>query len=126
MKSKEMGLGNLLFSTHGRIGRFDWWTGHLVAFIVVKLVIIITHYSIPSHLSIGEILNIKQVTIGMLLGILYIWVHISLCVKRWHDMNKPSWFVVFNYIPIIGTIISIIWCGFIKGTGEANKHGEAP
>jgi len=120
-----MPLEKLLFSHHGRINRFDWWTGHLLAFIVTKLLIILTHYSIPHDFTFGEIFNAKQLTIGLLLGILYIWIHVSLNVKRWHDMSRPGWFALLNYIPLIGMFITIIWCGFIKGTSEDNEHGPS-
>lgn len=126
MKSKEMSFGKVLFGTQGRINRFDWWAGHLIAFIIIKLLIVLTHYSIPDHLILADILTVKQITIGMLLAILYIWIHISLNIKRWHDINRPGWYAIFNYLPIVGIFVSIICCGFIEGTGEDNEYGEAP
>ena len=115
-----MNTFSLLFSNRGRINRFDWWTGHIMAIIAIKGLCIITHFSIPHTLSIA-MFSIHNITIGALLGILYIWIHISLNMKRWRDLEKPGWYVVFNYIPLIGFFVSIVILGFFKSVESDNE-----
>lgn len=119
-----MKFSNLLFSTHGRINRGQWWIGNIVAFIAVKLVILITHVSIPHDLSVA-MFSIHNITIGLLLGLLYFYIHICLHVKRWHDLGKPGYFVLLNYVPVIGFFIAIIALGIVAGDEESNEYGEA-
>lgn len=118
-----MSLLQLLFSYHGRIGRADWWFGYIISFVVVKVIAIITHYSIPDEFNIA-MFNIQDLTIGMLFGLLYFWIHVCLNIKRWHDLSKSGWYIILNLIPVIGVLISLIVLGFIKGSKDDNKYGE--
>ena len=118
-----MNFIKLLFTTDGRINRKEWWLGNIIAFIAVKLVIFITHISIPLHLSIS-MFSIHNLTIGLLLGLLYFYIHVCLNVKRWHDHNQPGYYVLLGYVPLLGLIINIIALGIMKGDDEANEYGE--
>ncbi|MDB6117012.1 MAG: hypothetical protein JWO08_793 [Verrucomicrobiaceae bacterium] len=55
----------------------------------------------------------------MLLGII-------IQVKRWHDLDKSGWWVLFNFLPFIGGIITFINCGCLKGTKGPNRFGDDP
>jgi uncharacterized membrane protein YhaH (DUF805 family) len=56
---------------------------------------------------------------GPLFIIFAIWLQFPLVVKRWHDMNKLSWWYLGSFIPICS--IRLL---FIKGTDEPNRFGE--
>jgi uncharacterized membrane protein YhaH (DUF805 family) len=47
-------------------------------------------------------------------------------IKRWHDRDKSGWWVLINFIPILGGLWSLIECGFVKGTNGKNRFGPDP
>ena len=117
-----MSIMNLLFSTEGRINRKKWWLGQLIAFVFVVVISTIFHFSIPVDLSF-MVFSVHNFVIGMIAGIFYFWIHISLNVKRFHDINKHGSWTILCYTPIIGFLITIIVCGCISGDKDSNKYG---
>ena len=56
-------------------------------------------------------------------------VLIAVAAKRLHDCNKPGWWVLTIFIPVVGLIIAIfgyIALGIIKGDTEPNRYGDVP
>ena len=50
---------------------------------------------------------------------------LAAAVRRLHDTGKTGWWVLLGLIPIIGTIILIVFYAQ-KGQAETNAHGEPP
>jgi uncharacterized membrane protein YhaH (DUF805 family) len=50
---------------------------------------------------------------------------LAAAVRRLHDTGKSGWWVLLGLIPIIGTIILIVFYAQ-KGQAETNAHGEPP
>lgn len=50
---------------------------------------------------------------------------LAVTFRRLHDINKTAWWIFLGLIPLVGTIILIIWCAR-KGDPAPNAHGEAP
>jgi uncharacterized membrane protein YhaH (DUF805 family) len=44
-------------------------------------------------------------------------------IKRLHDMDRSGWYSLINLIPVVGTLIILIWLGFFKGTEGENRFG---
>lgn len=106
-----------LLTTDGRIPRFTFWkfTAGLYALIVI-LGFLSNLESIPS--AVGTFLGI------LLLPILLIGIIVQ--IKRWHDRDKSGWWVLINFVPIVGGLWSLIECGFLKGTAGPNRFGSDP
>jgi uncharacterized membrane protein YhaH (DUF805 family) len=66
---------------------------------------------------------VAMVTI-FFIAIVWIWIHLAITVKRFHDMNKSGWWVLLDLIPYLGTAAIVVLCGFFSGTKEANKYGQ--
>ena len=50
---------------------------------------------------------------------------LAVSVRRLHDIGKSGWFILISFIPIVGTIILLVWvCQ--EGMPEANEYGENP
>ena len=50
---------------------------------------------------------------------------LALTVRRLHDTGKSGWFVLLNLIPLVGSIIVLVWlCQ--DSTRSANKYGPSP
>lgn len=88
-----------------------------------------------------------QILISIIIGILYIvdpdlfdpdslkvshyiitllvlaWVELAVSAKRWHDRNKSAFWILFSFIPIIGTIWTFVELGFFRGTKGHNRYG---
>lgn len=112
-----MSIWSLLFGTHGRINRFDWWIGQIIVVVLAIALSAIFHFSIPHDLS-WQMFTLHNLSLGMVIGVFFIWSHVAINVKRWHDLRKPGWYVILNYIPGVGLLISIVILGFFKGKGD--------
>ena len=50
---------------------------------------------------------------------------IGVSVRRLHDTNRSGWFVLLSLIPLVGTIILIVFCAQDSTPGE-NQYGPNP
>lgn len=124
----------ICFSFKGRINRSGWWLLNLPIFAIFAISVIA--YNFPAKISLGFIPLLVLV-----------WIHLAVTAKRWHDKDKPTWWVLFHLIPLIGVvfvqlfqlssgwwtviyliaIITNLWAifelGFIKGTEGSNQFG---
>lgn len=90
----------------GRSRRAEYWWSYLMVFII--------------SLLIGWI-----PIIGWLILLATVVPSIAVGVRRLHDINKSGWFMLLSLIPIVGSIILIIWfCQ--EGTIGPNQYGEDP
>lgn len=51
--------------------------------------------------------------------------NLAVTVRRLHDINKSGWNILWGIIPLIGSILLIVWCCQDSDL-EANKYGESP
>ena len=108
-------LKRYLFSFEGRATRLEYWMFNVAVFIGLIIVSII-----------GAVLGEEAATIIIyLFGLVYIWSLIAIQVKRWHDRDKSGWWILINFIPIIG-FWALIENGFLRGTEGMNRFGEDP
>ena len=101
-----------LFSFDGRVGRGAFW-GIGIATLIVYLIG-------GALLSSGS---------GALIGLAFVVfvllfvVSLATSVKRWHDRNKSGFWVLINFVPIIGGLWALIEQGFLDGTKGNNQYG---
>ncbi len=117
MKEKEMSWTWLLFSFQGRVGRKPYWIFNLIIFLGGMVLSLFTEVSA----DIGEI---NKPQLMFMLWIL--WPSLAIQAKRWHDRNKPAWWILINFIPVIGPVWALIENGFLPGTPGDNRFGPAP
>lgn len=60
-----------------------------------------------------------------LFGLATLLPMISVAVRRLHDTDRSGWWYWLALIPLIGTIILIVWFAS-KGTSGPNKYGSDP
>ena len=66
--------------------------------------------------------------IGILSCILYFFMVIpawAVCFRRLHDTGRSGWWILIGFIPIIGSIVLLIFLCTASDNGE-NKYGESP
>ncbi len=106
-----------LLTTNGRIPRSTFWKFYIVVYGLLLLVGFLSEsQSVPE--SITTILGLLMFPV-LLMGII-------VQIKRWHDRDKSGWWVLINFIPILGGLWSLIECGFLKGTEGQNRFGPDP
>lgn len=71
------------------------------------------------------IVNFILVLAASVIGLVLLIPSISVAVRRLHDTGRSGWLVLIGLIPLIGTIIHLIWfCG--DSQPGANKWGNNP
>lgn len=90
----------------GRARRSEYWWFYLATFVV--------------GLVLGGI-----PILGWIICIALILPGIAVAVRRLHDIGKSGWWYLLCLIPLVGTIILIVW--FVRpGVAGANQYGEDP
>ena len=108
----DSNLKQFLFSFEGRINRGQYWM-----FFGPTLII----FSIPYMLY-----GIENEQVDSFIGIvslLFAWPSLALQVKRWHDRDRSGWWILVNFIPVIGFFWALIENGFLPGDSLANRYG---
>lgn len=106
----------LLFSFDGRIGRRTWWLWGFGAMIGLGIYLTVV-------LRVAGVS--KEIADGVVNGLL-VWPALAISVKRWHDRDKPGWWALVAFVPVIGWIWVLIENGLLRGTCSANRFGNAP
>ena len=64
----------------------------------------------------------------VLTGLFYLAVllpNLAVTIRRLHDLDRTGWWFFLGFIPLVGTIILLIWyC--TKGTDGPNRFGPDP
>jgi uncharacterized membrane protein YhaH (DUF805 family) len=114
-------LIQLLFSFNGRIPRSTWWVASLansVFLTAASYLFSLTEDPAPAIDSAYALPLLLLLFVGM-------WIALALNAKRWHDMSEPAWLGLLTLVPLVGGL-TLIWYGFVKGTGARNSYGADP
>ena len=100
----------------GRARRKEYWMFFLFnAIIAIVLGIIGT---VMGGKGFNNILSV-------LYGLALLVPGLAVAVRRLHDTNHSAWWLLMNFIPIVGTIIYIVLLA-TKGQPGDNKYGPNP
>ena len=111
-----MNLIWLLFSFDGRIGREPFWVFTLVTMAIVLIPAFVVFGAGTE--SADNFVNISS--------LLLLWPALAIQAKRWHDRNKSAWWILINFIPVIGVLWALVENGFLLGTEGKNNYGNNP
>jgi len=118
-----MNTKGILFSFKGRINRAKFW-GYLIIVELIFMFIMsgdLYLFNLTDSATIKDFLEI----LVLLVFALSIWIHLSLYVKRLHDLDKSGWWALLTFIPVINFFV-LLYLGIKKGTEGPNKFGEDP
>jgi uncharacterized membrane protein YhaH (DUF805 family) len=95
-----------------RASRSEYW--YWVLFIIIaEIVTSIIDYAIGAQVLTG------------IFGLATLLPNIAVAIRRLHDLDRTGWWIFLGLIPVIGTIILLIWfC--TKGTDGPNRFGPDP
>lgn len=114
-KEINMSLTEFLFSFNGRVNRAKYWLMVLILSVIPFIILLLS-------LIIGEVGSVLYI----LYSVITIWPGLAISAKRWHDRDKSAWWILIGFIPIIGTIWTLVELGFLKGTSGNNRYGPDP
>lgn len=113
---KEMNLIQKLFSLKGRLGRSEYIIYRLICFLTY--IIISYAYIYKSTYENGML-----TTLFIISTLIHLWILLSIVIKRLHDIDKPGWYYILSWFPLIN-----IWleCNllFKKGISTKNNYGH--
>jgi len=118
-------LLQLLFSFNGRIRRRDYWLAH-ISVTVAMLLGLWFEISMQGALKGNVAGLLLMLPFSLALPVFGIWSGFAVQVKRWHDRDKSGWWVLINFVPIIGFFWLLIECGILDGTPGPNRFGPSP
>lgn len=96
----------------GRSSRSEFWWWMLFTFIVG---------CVCSFISVMA----DTTVISGLVSLAFLLPNIAISVRRLHDIGKSGWWYLLNLIPIIGSIVLIVW--YCQPSQEfANEYGPVP
>ena len=91
----------------GRASRSEYWW--FMLFFVVAIVVTSMVSDIASNI----------IALALLVP------NLAVSARRLHDIKKSAWFILIGLIPIIGSIILLVWA-CKKGELEPNEYGPVP
>jgi uncharacterized membrane protein YhaH (DUF805 family) len=63
--------------------------------------------------------------IGMIFAVAILIPSIAVAVRRMHDTNRSGWWLLIAFIPIVGTIVLLIFLLLDSNPGD-NRFGANP
>jgi uncharacterized membrane protein YhaH (DUF805 family) len=103
----------------GRSRRMEYW--YCVLFnIIVGVVLALIDMLIGTFSAMSNI--------GLLSGIYSLAVLIptlAVMVRRLHDIDRTGWWILINLIPLVGTIVLLVFA-LTPGTPGSNRYGPDP
>lgn len=124
-----MDWGKFFLSFDGRIGRKAFWLFFVAIFVLMMIVGGIAGASMSAasvNQATGEVVMPSMPIWIWLVYLVVLWPSLAVQAKRWHDQDKSAWWILINFVPFVGGLISLIMCGFIAGTPGPNRFGEGP
>jgi uncharacterized membrane protein YhaH (DUF805 family) len=111
----------------GRSRRKEYWMFTLLyALVTIGLVILMLALGAAAGPGEGLGAGGGLVIILALLFMLGSFIPgLAVQVRRFHDQDKSGWFVLFNFVPYIGSFIVLVFM-CIDGTRGDNQYGPDP
>ena len=99
-------------NANGRACRSEFWYWTLFNFIVQLIATLIVRATDMSFISLvaGLALTFPSVCVG---------------IRRLHDIGMSGWFYLISFIPLVGTILMIVW-GVRDSQPGTNQYGPNP
>lgn len=124
----KLGIKNS-FNFSGRANRSEFWwyilfLGGIYSLVPKGFEFIGNYINTHDYNSRSEVIStILMLLFLILLSISFLITHLSVVVRRLHDLNLRGWYYFIIVIPIIGLIMCIYW-GCKEGGVATNRFGN--
>ncbi|MPW35838.1 DUF805 domain-containing protein [Vibrio sp. B1Z05] len=112
-----------ILSFQGRASRKTYWFMLVICFVISAGMRLALDSNL-SHQSPDSVSPIASF-VTFVISILLLWWSIATQVRRLHDLDKTGWWVLVNLVPLIGSLLMLIYLGFFKGSDGHNRFGSA-
>ncbi|NUU68012.1 DUF805 domain-containing protein [Enterobacteriaceae bacterium BIT-l23] len=104
----------------GRARRKEYWM-----FVLINIVIAIALSILDRMLGweFGE--NKESGVLASLYSLFVLLPSLAVLCRRLHDTDRSGWWILLGLIPIIGTLVLLVFC-CLRGTPGANRFGPDP
>jgi uncharacterized membrane protein YhaH (DUF805 family) len=126
MRKGQMHWTDILFSTHGRLRRRDFWLWFVIKTIAIPVLAVAIVGLIMLMKLDKDTEMVASVFVMALACGAYAVSNLALISKRWHDRNKTGWLYLVLFVPVIGWLWTFIECGLLDGTPGRNHYGRSP
>ncbi len=100
----------------GRASRSEYWWFTLVN-VIISLLLTIANGSLSAEGSMNILAGIY--------GLLVFIPSLAVTVRRLHDIGKSGWWILIGIIPLIGTIVLLVFA-VMESNPESNEYGPKP
>jgi uncharacterized membrane protein YhaH (DUF805 family) len=97
----------------GRARRTEYWM-----FFLINLIIVVVLDVIGMIIKLGTYL-------GLIYSLAVLIPALAVAVRRLHDTGRSGWWVLISLIPLVGTIILIVFLA-TEGQSGNNQYGPDP
>ena len=119
------------FDFRGRSSRAEYWSFFLLMAGIIALTALL--YAQAGAFEPGFDPETSDPGFGWTLGTAIFGIFflvsgipaIALEVRRWHDIGKSGWYWWIRFIPLVGTIIVLVFMA-MKGNAGGNRYGPDP
>ncbi|WKW46399.1 DUF805 domain-containing protein [Myroides sp. JBRI-B21084] len=111
---------------NGRARRAEYWNFVLCNFLIAMVFYLPIIFSILT-ISQGELSPLFYIFYGLFIvyNLVVLIPTLAVAVRRLHDIGKSGWFYFVGLIPIVGSIILLVWL-FTDGERGSNLYGDDP
>ena len=103
----------------GRSRRKEYWY-----FVLFSLIVSLVWSAIDARLgTLSSSTNVGL--LGGIYGLAIIIPSIAVSVRRLHDIDRTGWWVLISLVPVIGTIVLLVFA-VLDGTPGENRFGPNP
>lgn len=104
---------------NGRATRSEYWYFTLINFVAIFALSFIDGF-------VG-IFSING-NVGLFAGLYSLLVlvpYLAVTVRRLHDTNRSGWWLLLEFVPVLGSLVLFIWMVLDSQAGE-NQYGKNP
>lgn len=104
---------------HGRSRRSEFWTFNLVNGLYFSILFAVNFILFDPHVE--KII----IVVAIVSALPIILPTITVSIRRLHDTGRSGWWMLINFVPVLGTIIFFFWMVEDSLPG-LNEYGEYP
>ncbi len=116
IRIKDKDLKDMFLRYDGRLNRKRYILRSLALFLVVFVVAFIV--TLIGGMRYGSLLASGVSMIGLVPSVM-------LTIRRLHDLDRPAWWVIGAFIPVLNLVLSV-YILFFQGTPGPNQYGPDP
>lgn len=111
-----MTASQLYFRIGGRISRRTFWLHGVGTLLLIAVL----------GNAMLDIAGLESELNGKLVNAVLAWPYIAVSAKRLHDFNRSAWWMLINLIPGIGSLVTLLANGCMRGRRGPNRFGPDP